>query len=68
MQRMGFVPIFCINVNVNIGTMLKFDTSADANVDFDAKCEQTLSGKRKKTLSIESNLMYGRLHNLLTVR
>ena len=30
-----------VNVNVSIDT-LKFDANADANVDFDAKCEWTL--------------------------
>ena len=42
MQRMGSVPILCINVNVVIDTMLTFDANADVNVDFDAKCERTL--------------------------
>ena len=36
---MGSVRILCINVNITIDTMLKFDANADANVDFDAKCE-----------------------------
>ena len=35
MQIMGSVLIPCINVNVQIDTMLKFDENADANVDFD---------------------------------
>ena len=28
---MGSVPILCINVNITIDTMLKFDTKVDAN-------------------------------------
>ena len=36
-QRMGSVFIFCINVNILMDTILKFDVNADANVDFDAK-------------------------------
>ena len=43
MQIMGSVPIPCINDNVQIDTMLKFDENADANVDFDAKCEWTFT-------------------------
>ena len=38
-QRMGSVHNLCINVNITIDTMLKFDANADANVNFDAKCE-----------------------------
>ena len=34
--------ILCINVSVPIDTMLKFYENAEANVDFDAKCEQTI--------------------------
>ena len=41
MQRIGPVPILCINVNVIIDTVLKFDANADAN--FDAKCERTFN-------------------------
>ena len=37
MQRVGSVDILCINVNVLIDTMLKFDTNADVNDDVDAK-------------------------------
>ena len=36
------VPILCVNVKITIGTMLKFDTNADANVNIDAQCEPTL--------------------------
>ena len=42
-QRMGSVPIPCVNINVRIDTMLKFDANADTNVDFDAKCECTFT-------------------------
>ena len=38
MQRMGYKPILCINVNITIDTMMKFD----ANVNIDAQCEWTL--------------------------
>ena len=38
MQRMTSTPILCININVTIETVLKFDANADANIDFDAKC------------------------------
>ena len=41
MQEMGSVPILCINVNITIDTKLKFDANADANSDFDTKCERT---------------------------
>ena len=41
MQRMGSVPILCVNVNVMIDTMLKFEANADVNVEIDAKCERT---------------------------
>ena len=37
------IPIVCININVPIGTMLKHDANADSNVDFDAKCEWTVT-------------------------
>ena len=40
---MGSVPILCVNVNITIETMLKFDANADAYVNIDAQCEQTLS-------------------------
>ena len=43
MQRMGSVFILCINTNVLMDTELEFDANADANVDFDIKCEWTLS-------------------------
>ena len=42
-QIMNSVPILCINVNFYTDSMLKFDANADANVDVDVKCEQTLS-------------------------
>ena len=29
MQRINSVPILCVNVNITIDTMLKFDTNAD---------------------------------------
>ena len=32
---MGSIPIFCINVNITIDTMLKFDANADANFNID---------------------------------
>ena len=37
---MGFIPILSVNVSLIIDTMLKFDASADANVNIDAQCEQ----------------------------
>ena len=40
MQRIGSIPILCINVNITIDTMLDFD----ANVNTDAKCERTFKG------------------------
>ena len=40
MQRMGYVPILYIDVNVAKDTMLKFDVNADANVNVDAHCER----------------------------
>ena len=33
MQRMGSKPILCINVNVTIDTMLKFEADAIVNID-----------------------------------
>ena len=39
MQRMGSFPILCVNINVPVDAMLKFD----ANVDVDAKCEWTFT-------------------------
>ena len=42
MQRMGSTPIPCINVNITIDTMLKFDANADANVNIDTKCKRIL--------------------------
>ena len=41
-QRMGSVPILCINVNITIDTMSQFDTKADANINIDALCEMAL--------------------------
>ena len=32
-QRMGSVPILCMNVNITIDTMFKFDATAQASVD-----------------------------------
>ena len=37
----GFYIILCINVNITIDTMLKFDANSDANVNIDAQCERT---------------------------
>ena len=44
MQRMVSIPILWININITLGTMLKFDANvnAGANVNIDAQCEQTL--------------------------
>ena len=39
---MASVPILCVNVNIMIDTMLKFNANADAKVNIDAKCERTL--------------------------
>ena len=36
MQTMGSIPILCININITMDTMLKFDANADANVNIDA--------------------------------
>ena len=38
---MGFVTIPCINANITIDTVLKFDANADANINIDPQCEQT---------------------------
>ena len=38
-QRMGSTPILCININITIDTMWKFEANADANI----KCERGLS-------------------------
>ena len=40
---MGSILILCVNINVTIDTMLKFDENADANVNADDKCEGTLT-------------------------
>ena len=32
---MGSVPIPCINIDITIDTMLKFDAKADVNVNID---------------------------------
>ena len=45
MQRKGFTPILCINVNT-IDTMLKFD----ANVNIDVQCDWTLTLWAKREL------------------
>ena len=37
MQRMGF-PIICINVNIAIYTILKFDANVEAYVNIDNQC------------------------------
>ena len=44
-QRMGSTAILCINVNITIDTMLKFDVNADANVNIDAQCERTFKAE-----------------------
>ena len=44
MQKMGPMPIPCVNISVLIDTMLKFDSNA--GVDVDSKCERVL--RRKK--------------------
>ena len=33
MQRMGSKPILCINVNITIDTMFKFEANAIVNID-----------------------------------
>ena len=43
MQIMGSIPILCVNINITIDTMLKFDANAGTDVNIDAQCEQTLS-------------------------
>ena len=40
---MGSIPILCININIIIDTMLKFDANADANVNIDDQCKRTLT-------------------------
>ena len=35
MERMGYIPIFCVNVRITIGIMLKFDANADADGNID---------------------------------
>ena len=50
-QRMGSVPILCMNVNITIDTMLKFDANAQANVDVDAKCDGPLPFAVSKRLN-----------------
>ena len=42
---MGSVPILCINVNITIDTMLKFDANAEASVNVDAQCERTFKAE-----------------------
>ena len=54
-QRMGSVPILCINVNITIDTMLKLDANADANVNTEAECELTLSLNLKGCLHVLSS-------------
>ena len=49
---MGSIPILCVNINITIHAMLKFDANADGNVNIDAQCERTfkLSGQHLKHL------------------
>ena len=56
MQRMGSLPILCININILMDTILKFNVNAnvDANVDFDTKCEWTLTAEH------DSDFPFGR--------
>ena len=46
MQRVGFITILCININVPMNTALKFDTKADANVDVKLKYGHMQAAKR----------------------
>ena len=39
MQRMGSITIFCVDINITIDTILKFD----ANINTDAQYERTLT-------------------------
>ena len=39
MQRMGSITIFCVDINITIDTILKFD----ANMNTDAQYERTLT-------------------------
>ena len=55
MQRMGSVPILYININVLMNTALKFHVNADANVDFDPKCEWSLTAEH------DSDFPFGKL-------
>ena len=43
MQRLGSVPIFCINVNCPTGSVINFEENADDNINFEAKCERILT-------------------------
>ena len=46
-QITSSIPILCINVNITIDTILKFDAKIDANVNIDALCERTCTVKMK---------------------
>ena len=39
-QKMGSIPILCININITIDTMLKFDSNVETNFYTDAQCER----------------------------
>ena len=52
MQRMGSLPILCITINILMDTILKFNVNA--NVDFDTKCEWTLTAEH------DSDFPFGR--------
>ena len=43
MQRMGSIPILCVNINITIDTKLKFDANAEENVNINVQCERTLN-------------------------
>ena len=60
MQRMATILILCVNVNIPIDAMLKFDVNADANVDVDAKCKRTI-------ISIKRTILYIYFHADLQV-
>ena len=52
---MRSVPILCINANITLDTILKFDTNTDANVNIDAQYERATS------IYANTNLLWWRL-------
>ena len=52
---MGSIPILCINVNITIDTMLKFDV----NVNINAQCERILKPCSHVTSAFASDIRNG---------